>query len=195
MVQQDAKLIELVLERAEIARKEFNWLKELRARIGKLPETFCGDRLLEPEEIAFNVAMDAIKHGLVCPKWAAEAVTAAWHRFESFEVESIVEAFRIPKHRHRAAKKDNLLQSALYRNVRELQASGIPLTDGTKKGKGALSIVGERFNMSPKKVEAACTHWRKISEYAGYDPDELLKLADADNVIAGAIAGALDPHK
>ena len=141
--------------------------------------------------VAFRVAMKAIQHDLPCPRWAADAVSRGWRRFEFYEVASIADAFGIPDHKHRAAKHDAMLASAVYAQVRELQAKGVQLKPNARDGKGALTLVGERFHMSGKKVEALMTQWRDLCRQSGGDPDEpAYEPADAEAVVAAAWAKA-----
>ncbi len=137
--------------------------------------------------VAFRVAMKAIQYDLPCPRWAADAVSWGWRRFEFYEVASIADAFGIPDHKHRAAKHDEILASAVYAQVRELQANGVQLKPNARDGKGALTLVGERFHMSGKKVEALITQWRNICRQNGRDPDKpAYELADAKGVVDAA---------
>lgn len=144
-----------------------------------------------PVAIAFETAMTAIEYGVPCPAWAKEAVVGAWHGFEEFRFGSISEAFQIPKHKQRAARRDELLCAAVYHRVRALQKHKIPLKDNAN-GKGALSIVGERYHISGKKAEKLMERWKGLCRQTGTDPNaSIVGLADAKQAIAAAIARGL----
>jgi len=147
-----------------------------------------------PGQIAFTVAMEALKERIPCPDWAADQVSHDWERFEQFKCRTIGEAFGIREHTHLHAKQAEMLCAYVYSRVRELQRkqSDLPLKDNAN-GKGALSIVGDDLHMSGKQVEKLMTRWRKLCKECGSDPDERPKYADAGSVIAEAIARALRP--
>lgn len=122
-----------------------------------------------PSAIAFEAVMTAIEYALPCPDWAARETVACWHRFQYFEVETISEAFGIPEHSHRAAKRSRLLVAAIARRVYALSESGTPLRDNTST-RGAWSIVGEEFNISPRTVELRVRQWEELCSELGSDP-------------------------
>jgi hypothetical protein len=140
-----------------------------------------------PVAIAFRVAMTALRHGVACPTWAANAVSRAWEQFEAFETESITDAFGIPSHTRRSAKRSKLLCAAIAGRVHQLREEGVPLTDGHNTD-GALTIVGREFHLSPKTVEKRVEHWKKLCRATGSDPWADPPFADAAAMIANAFA-------
>ncbi|KRB34868.1 hypothetical protein ASD82_15140 [Rhodanobacter sp. Root179] len=160
-----------------------------------LAEIAAGTSLPDDAEsashIAFSVAMESFKWGAPCPDWAADCVLSDWRRFEDFKCASLGEAFGIPDHRYANAKRTRLRSAFVYMRVRDLQATGVPLKDNAKGGKGALSKVGDDLRMSAKQVEKLMTDWRKLCRVTGRNPDERPKYADARPAIFDAIARAL----
>jgi len=146
-----------------------------------------------PSRIAFEVMMAALKERVPCPEWAANCVIQDWQSFEDFKCESIVEAFGVPDTTHAQSKRAARLCCAVYFSVRALQSQSMPLADNAK-GKGALSIVGDKYHMSPGQVKQRMAQWRDLCKTTGSDPDEPQKYADPQPLIAQAIARALDPQ-
>lgn len=163
----------------------------------KLVELAQGRRVPRGEEtptaLAFDVAMLAIKYNVQCPNWAAEVVSEAWARYMNFDCASVGEAFGIPNHKHCSAKRAELLSAAVYHAVREKQAEGIPQKDNGSI-RGALSLVGDQFHMSGKKVEKLMANYRATCRELGMDPDAKLPLANAGSVVDEAWAKAWTSH-
>ena len=164
-----------------------------------LAEIAAGRPLPEGAEsashIAFSVAMESLKQRVPCPDWASDQVVSDWARFENFEFRSVDEAFGIPHHKYRSRPRSERLMAYAYSRVRKLQAQDVRLNDGKDKAheRGALSRVGDELHMSGKKVEGLMTKWRKLCRELECDPDETPNYADAQAVIAAAVAGALKP--
>lgn len=143
-----------------------------------------------PAAIALEAVATALSAGLPAPGWAAATFAHAVARFERFEVASLGEAFGVSDWKHLKSKRDGRLIAAVSHAVDELHEKGIPLK-GNREQVGALAIVGDRFHMSTKKVEAMRTAWFKLCRETGSDPKARLQFRDPGTHIAAAIAGAL----
>jgi len=138
--------------------------------------------------------MLCIDRGIICPDWAADAISEKWEKFERFEIASLSKAFKIPDHKQMRARRDRTMMAILYGRVRELQKE-FPLKDN-KDGKGALTRAGEEFNIGGKKVEQLMKAWKDLCKRSGSDPDANEKsVGDAAARIYLTVAEAIAPRK
>lgn len=123
-----------------------------------------------PEAIAFEVAMYCIMRGEICPSWASTLVTQSWQRFHALDCNTLGEAFGIPDHKHRGAKKTDSNARLMHFEVMLLRELGLPVKDSAKQ-EGAYSVVGRKFNVSPQTVEKAVGEYRARMKALGDNPD------------------------
>jgi hypothetical protein len=150
-----------------------------------LPRAVDGVRIESSGEIALRAVVRALEVGMVPPEWAAAAVVVAMRRFDDFEVKSLGEAFDVPNQAHLNARRNERLISAIAHKVAEFQKAGHPLND-SKKGKGALSLAGEHFKMSPKSVEKHRKQWNDLCKELKVDPLAEPEYADSGKVVVEA---------
>ncbi len=166
----------------------FNLATECR-KAGNFPPPDCPD-LETPEHFSFMAAMQAIDDGIPCPEWAAKVMKKQWDAFKSFEYTTLGEAFGILPHKHRKARRNELLCAAMYSAVRGLQSKKIPLNDNAAS-EGALSIVGREFGVSAKDVEAKMKRWRKLCATTKSDPDRDSQMYADSSAIVQAFANGM----
>jgi hypothetical protein len=145
--------------------------KALRARgiLNELTQHFPYD-IEAPEALAFEVAMHCIMRGEICPSWASRLVTKGWQRFIDLDCDTLGEAFGIPEHKRRGAKKTDSNARLMHFEVMLLRELGHPVKDSAKQ-EGAYSVVGRKFNVSPQSVEKAVGEYRKRMNRLGGNPD------------------------